>query len=153
MGGLCVIVFQNSIQYKYLKMIIKKYCQNYWKTLITSTTNKNIIQLWIIMQWQREERRGRDRMVVGFTTTYAISAYHHWCLWVWISIRARCTPLCDKVCQWLATGRWFSPGPSVSSANKTDRHDITEILLKVALNTIKQTNINDSDWNNFVLLV
>jgi hypothetical protein len=25
-----------------------------------------------------------------------------------ISIRARCT-LCDKVCQWLATGRWFSP--------------------------------------------
>jgi hypothetical protein len=24
-------------------------------------------------------RRGRDRMVVGFTTTYAISAYHLWC--------------------------------------------------------------------------
>jgi hypothetical protein len=24
-------------------------------------------------------RGGRDRMVVGFTTTYAISAYHHWC--------------------------------------------------------------------------
>ena len=24
-------------------------------------------------------RRGRDRMVVGFTTTYAISAYHYWC--------------------------------------------------------------------------
>ena len=22
-------------------------------------------------------RRGRDRIVVGFTTTYAISAYHH----------------------------------------------------------------------------
>ena len=22
-------------------------------------------------------RRGRDRMIVGFTTTYAISAYHH----------------------------------------------------------------------------
>jgi hypothetical protein len=35
---------------------------------------------------------------------------------------------------------WFSPGPPVSSTNKTDRHDITEILLKVALNTIKQTN-------------
>ena len=31
-------------------------------------------------------------------------------------------------------------GPSVSSANKTDRHDIIEILLKVALSTIKQTN-------------
>jgi hypothetical protein len=23
--------------------------------------------------------RGLDRMVVGFTTTYATSAYHHWC--------------------------------------------------------------------------
>ena len=77
----------------------------------------------------------------------------HWCLWVWISIRVKCIPLCDKVCQWLATGRWFSPGPSVSSTNKTDRHNITEILLKVALNTIKQTNINDSDWNNCVLLL
>ena len=33
---------------------------------------------------------------------------------------------------------WFSPGPPVSSTNKTDRHD-SEILLKVALNTIKQT--------------
>jgi hypothetical protein len=27
-----------------------------------------------------------------------------------------------------------------NSTNKTDHHDITEILLKVALNTIKQTN-------------
>ena len=31
---------------------------------------------------------------------------------------------------------WFSPGTPVSSTNKTDRNDITEILLKVALNTI-----------------
>jgi len=44
-----------------------------------------------------------------------------------------------KVCQWLATGRWFSSGTPVSSTNKTDLHDITEILLKVALNTINQT--------------
>jgi hypothetical protein len=33
------------------------------------------------------------------------------------------------------TGWWFSPGNPVSSTNKTD-HDITEILLKMALNTI-----------------
>jgi hypothetical protein len=55
----------------------------------------------------------------------------------WTPARARSTTLCDKVCQWLPTGRWFSSGPPVSSTNKTDRHDITEILLKVALNTIK----------------
>jgi hypothetical protein len=58
-------------------------------------------------------------------------------LWVPISIKVRCTTLCYKVCQWLATGRWFSLGPQVSSTNKTDRHYITGILLKVALNTIK----------------
>ena len=44
--------------------------------------------------------------------------------------------LCDKVCQWLVTDRWFSPGTPVSSTNKTDRHDITEISMKVVLNTI-----------------
>ena len=56
-----------------------------------------------------------------------------------ISIRARCTTLCDKICL-LTCGRSvvFSATP-VSSTNKTDRHDITEILLKVALNTINQT--------------
>jgi hypothetical protein len=39
----------------------------------------------------------------------------------------------DKVYQLLAQGRWFSPA---SSTTKTGRHDIAEILLKVALNTI-----------------
>jgi hypothetical protein len=61
-------------------------------------------------------------------------------LWVQISIRVKCTTLCDKVCRWLPTGRWFSLGSPVSSTNKTDCHDITEIVLKVALNTIKLTN-------------
>jgi hypothetical protein len=54
------------------------------------------------------------------------------------SIRARCTTLGDKVCQWLATYRRFSPGTLVSSTNKTDRHDITEMLLEMALSTIKK---------------
>ena len=56
-------------------------------------------------------------MVVGFTTTYTIGAYHHWC----------------EFESWSG----FSPGTSVSCTNKADRHDIAEILLKVELNTIK----------------
>ena len=32
---------------------------------------------------------------------------------------------------------------TVSSTNKTDRHDITEILLKVALNKYKRYSRND----------
>ena len=34
---------------------------------------------------------------------------------------------------------WFSLGTPVSSSNKTDRHDITEILLTVASNTLTLT--------------
>jgi hypothetical protein len=34
----------------------------------------------------------------------------------------------------------FSPGIPISSTHKTDPHDITEILLKVALNSITLTN-------------
>jgi hypothetical protein len=43
--------------------------------------------------------------------------------------------LCDQVCE------WFSPNTRVSSTNKTDCHDIAEIFLKVALNTINQPKI------------
>ena len=75
-------------------------------------------------------------MLVGFTTTHAISAYHHLKVWVRISIRARCTTFCDKVSQWLVTGSWLSLSTLVSFTNKTDRHDITGLLLKVVLNTI-----------------
>jgi len=56
-------------------------------------------------------------MVVGFTTTYAQS----------VPITT------DVVSSNLDQGE-------VYNINKTDRHDITEIYLKVALNTIKQTN-------------
>jgi hypothetical protein len=41
----------------------------------------------------------------------------------------------------LAHGRWFSPGTPASSTTKTGRHDIVEILLKVALNTKNQSII------------
>jgi hypothetical protein len=71
---------------------------------------------------------GRDRMVVGFTTTYmqsvpitikVVSSTRSW-------RRVFDTTLCDKVCQRFATGQLFSP---VFSTNETDRH-ITEIMLK-----------------------
>ena len=95
-----------------------------------------------VTQWLRG-CRDCDRMVVGFTTTCAMSAYHHkscqfeprsWWGVLYIT-------LCDKVCQWLATGRWFSAGTPASSTKKTDCHDITEILLKVALNTINEAKL------------
>jgi hypothetical protein len=44
----------------------------------------------------------------------------------------------DKAYQLLARGRWFCPGTPASSTTKTARHDIAEILLKVALSTKNQ---------------
>ena len=35
--------------------------------------NTSVLESWVILL----NLRGCDRMVVGFTTTYAISAYHH----------------------------------------------------------------------------
>jgi hypothetical protein len=49
--------------------------------------------------------------------------------------------------------RWFTPGPPVSTTNKTDRHDIAEILLKVALNIIKQTNKKTNQLNCYTALL
>jgi hypothetical protein len=62
-----------------------------------------------------------------------------------VNYKKGCTRLAaasDKVYQLLAQGRWFSPGTSASSTTKTGRHDIAEILLKVALNTKIQIQIH-----------
>ena len=60
-------------------------------------------------------------------------------------IQKGCTRLAvasDQVNQLLAHGRWFSPGIPDLFTTKTRRHDIAEILLKVALNTINQIKSN-----------
>ena len=63
-------------------------------------------------------------------------------------LQKRCTrptAASNKAYQLLAHGRWFFPGTPASSITKTGRHDIAEILLKVALNTknqIKSINQN-----------
>jgi hypothetical protein len=57
-------------------------------------------------------------------TMYFISFHSDW-------DETRMATLCDNICQWLAKGRWFSPGPPVSSTNKIYHYDIAEILLKV----------------------
>jgi len=90
------------------------------KTISCFTPGK----FWLLLnfiKWFCLYCRGRgDRMVVGFTTTCAISAYHHKsCEFEprsWQGVLD--ITLCDKVCQWLTTGRRFSPGTPISSTNK-----------------------------------
>ena len=90
----------------------------------------------------RRGRRGRDHKVADFTTTHATSAYHHW---NW-EIESRSwrdvlnATLCDThfVSDLRQVGG-FLRVLQFPSPNKTDRYDITDILLKVALNTIALT--------------
>ena len=111
-----------------------KYCCKF--ILLTEICNSFI--KWDFLYDSDRDCHVRDRIVVGFTTTYAISVYHHErcelesCLWRAVLD----TALCDKICQWHAAGGWFSPDTPFSSTNKTDSHDRTEILLTVALSTI-----------------
>jgi len=61
------------------------------------------------------------------------------------------TTLRDQFFLWLTTSQWYSPCTPVSSTNKIYHHNITEILLKVALNTINQPTAAHV-WN-FSLMV
>ena len=83
------------------------------------------------------DRGCHDSMVVGFTTTCAISECHQWsCEFEYRSWWGLLdTTLCDNVYLWLMAGQLLSSGIPISCTNKTDGYDITEILLKVALNT------------------
>jgi hypothetical protein len=110
-------------------------------------SDTNISSTYFLLHFGKYKRHLKKGL--SWPWSYGSSIYNYLCnqcisplmLWVQISIRARCTTLCDKFCQWLATGWCFSSGPPVSSTNKSDRSDITELSLKVALNTIKQANI------------
>ena len=81
-------------------------------------------------------RRARDRVAVGFTTTYPIGAYHQWCCW--FEFRSGWDVQHDviKFGSDLRQVSGFLRVLQFPPPMKTDRHDITEILLKVALNTI-----------------
>ena len=82
----------------------------------------NVFVLFHILS---EGRHGHDRMVVEFTTTCAISAYHY------------------KSCEFESHSWWGALSLSVNCGrsvvfarysgifNKTDHHDISEILLKI----------------------
>jgi len=59
----------------FLKMR-KKRCIYHEELKCLSQTYTNVtILMGFLQEWKG--RRGRDPMVVGFITTYAISAYHH----------------------------------------------------------------------------
>jgi hypothetical protein len=83
--------------------------------------------------------------VVGLPiNSYKPITYMAWVRVQLCKLQKGCTRLAaasDNVYQLLAHGRWFSPGTPASSTTKTGRHDIAEILLKVALKHQKSNQI------------
>jgi len=109
-------------------------------------------------------------MVVWYTSTYARGLSWSYSTWIYNFLCNRClsplplwvriplgrgvfdTTLCDKVCQWLAAGRWISLGTPVSSINKTDRHDI-QCMAKSESSKWPTSDVITSDVNGFNGLV
>jgi hypothetical protein len=72
-----------------------------------------------LCSWSYGSRCVHDSMVVVFTTTYAISVYHHW---LWIPLMARCTHYVIKFVSYLLQISgflrilWFSPPRKLTTA-------------------------------------
>jgi len=87
-----------------------------------------IVHFWLPLQFIKKEhntdnigdRRGRDRMAIGFTTIYATSVFHqHSCEFQ------------THPCEVFSIQHYVG-----SSANKTDCHYMNQILLKVMTNKL-----------------
>ena len=82
---------------------------------------------------------------VPFLLHFCIGFWYEWAKWhpmlsnnhYIVYIRTVRIYLYTCIC--IVTISFYSLGSPFYSINKTDRHDITDILLKVALNTINQT--------------
>ena len=92
---------------------------------------------------------GHDHMVVGFKTTCVISAYHHYVV-SFNPIHGEVYSIQQYVIKFVSdlrqVGHVFS-GYSGFLPNKTDRHYITEIFLKVAFN-----NFNPNPYQSNCLI-
>jgi hypothetical protein len=105
---------------------ITKYWMNWWH---------KVNHFFFILQGSRVAQWVRS---LDLTTHTSISPIRRGFAPSFVNYKKGCTRLAaasDKAYQLLAHGRWFSPGTPASSTTKTGRHDIAEILLKVALNT------------------
>ena len=109
----------------------------------------NLSQFW-------RGRCDRDCMVVGFTTISSINAYHYLCC------EFECyscqgvinTTLYDKVCLWLARGRWFSPvtmGPSLSWSYGSWMYNYLCNQCLSPLPDVVSSNLDQGDMYNIMI--
>jgi hypothetical protein len=134
---------------------LRNYCTEFHETwwsyrymfLVGTPTPFEPLKIWLWpplpQSWKLSDQL--ETYIYNSTKFHEILCSSSWDLpWTssWSAWAVLNTTLCDKVCQWLSTGT------SVSSIDKADRYEITEILLKVALNTMNQTlSINGTNLN------
>ena len=93
---------------------------------------------WSVLLWFSTS----DYPFVSSNVSYQFMIFAYYFLWCcWFESRSG-RGVQHYLIKFVNDLRQVSPGTPVSSINKADRHDITEILLKVALNTIKPFTIS-----------
>jgi hypothetical protein len=126
----------NSIPLK--RIVRHKLC----RTSITKISN--------LLYWQPGPRVAQWVRSLDLTTHTSPSPIRRGFAPGFVNYKKACTRLAaasNKVYQLFAHGRWLSPA---SSTTKTGRHDIAEILLKVALKHQK-SNQNQIYWQPFFI--
>jgi hypothetical protein len=115
----------------------------FWHIYLIVGVKENLYGQWL--KWRKNVGNSCEFYV--FWNRFLIVGMKENLYGQWLNYEKKCTKYlwmvlwyskCSNVivCRWLVTGWWFSPGTPVSSTKKTDCHDISEILLKVALNII-----------------
>ena len=117
-------------------------------TISTCTTHSWMCKIFILSQISNEDQVCHYYhsicWIYNYRCNHCLSVSPRLTLWIRIPLTRGVLDktLYEQVCQWIVAGLWFSPDTPVSSTNKTGRYNtITEILLKVALNTITLTSM------------
>jgi hypothetical protein len=125
----------------YLSVNIKKKSQDIW--LIALQEKKKLVEKLMINPYM-ENDSNEWHVIVEFKL-YQIQYFTYTIVWR-NTVSIFNFPTILAICQWIVAGRWLCSGTPVSSINKTDHHDVTEILLKVALNIITHPPVLADFW-------
>jgi hypothetical protein len=104
--------------------------------------------------------RSLIRQASSWAWSYGSWIYNYLCnqclsspmLWAWISIRARCTTLCDKVCQWLRQVGGFLPVLSNLSLLMIENMTwVQAFLVQTQLTIIRHHLYGSMTWHHWKL--
>jgi hypothetical protein len=123
-AGLTLETFQIQLEHWFCQRLISHYTQS--RTFFYLWRSRE----WLTLSYVLEIVHYYD--VCPFTIFFSWPSWSYGS-WIYNYLCNQCLAFHHLSCDFEF---WFSPDTPVSATNKTDLHDITEILLKVAFNTI-----------------